>query len=132
MEQTRVLIVDDEPGVRESLRLILKERAQLTVVDSGEAALEAIAGHAFDVVLLDILMPGLDGLDVLERIRAASGAPQVIMLTATKTVKTAVHDFVGEQTYAELPGHRFTLTADFEHVRAGDYDALVIPGGRAP
>jgi protease I len=49
-----------------------------------------------------------------------------------ETVKTAVHDFVGEQTYAELPGHRFTLTADFEHVRAGDYDALVIPGGRAP
>jgi protease I len=47
-------------------------------------------------------------------------------------VKTAVHDFVGEQTYAELPGHRFTLTADFEHVRAEDYDALVIPGGRAP
>jgi two-component system, NtrC family, response regulator AtoC len=90
MEQPRVLIVDDEPGVRESLRLILKDRAQLTLVGSGEAALEAVTMHVFDVVLLDILMPGLDGLDVLERIRAVSPVPQVIMLTATKTVKTAV------------------------------------------
>jgi protease I len=48
------------------------------------------------------------------------------------TVKTAVHDFVGDQTYAELPGHRFALTASFEEVRPDDYDALVIPGGRAP
>jgi protease I len=48
------------------------------------------------------------------------------------TVKTAVHDFVGDQTYAELPGHRFGITATFEEVKPGDYDALCIPGGRAP
>jgi len=48
------------------------------------------------------------------------------------TVKTAVHDFVGDQTYAELPGHRFAITAAFDAARPGDYDALVIPGGRAP
>jgi protease I len=48
------------------------------------------------------------------------------------TVKTAVHDFVGDQTYVELPGHRFAITGDFETVRPEDYDALVIPGGRAP
>jgi DNA-binding NtrC family response regulator len=90
MEQPRVLIVDDEPSVRESLRLILKERAAVTVASSGEAALEAIAAQAFDVVLLDILMPGIDGLEVLERVRALTQVPQVIMLTATKTVKTAV------------------------------------------
>lgn len=47
-------------------------------------------------------------------------------------VKTAVHDFVGDQTYVELPGHRFALTATFEEVKPGDYDALVVPGGRAP
>ncbi len=51
---------------------------------------------------------------------------------AGETVKTAVHDFVGDQTYAELPGHRFQLTATFDQVRPGEYDALVIPGGRAP
>ena len=51
---------------------------------------------------------------------------------AGETVRTAVHDFVGDQTYAESPGHRFAVTATFEDVRPGDYDALVIPGGRAP
>jgi protease I len=51
---------------------------------------------------------------------------------AGETVKTAVHDFVGDQTYVELPGHRFQLTASFDAVRPEDYDALVIPGGRAP
>ena len=48
------------------------------------------------------------------------------------TVRTAVHDFVGDQTYAERPGHRFAINAAFEGARASDYDALVIPGGRAP
>src|SRR5881409_1943221 len=47
-------------------------------------------------------------------------------------VRTAVHDFEGDQTYAEKPGHNFTLNATFAEVRAADYDALVIPGGRAP
>jgi protease I len=47
-------------------------------------------------------------------------------------VRTAVHDFEGDQTYSEKPGHNFTLNATFAEVRAEDYDALVIPGGRAP
>ena len=51
---------------------------------------------------------------------------------AGDTVKTAVHDFIGDQTYVELPGHRFKLTADFESIKPETYDALVIPGGRAP
>lgn len=45
---------------------------------------------------------------------------------------TAIHDFEGDQTYSEKPGHDFTLTANFEGTHASDYDALVIPGGRAP
>ncbi len=47
-------------------------------------------------------------------------------------VLTAIHDFEGAQTYSEKPGHRFTLNATFDAVKAEDYDALVIPGGRAP
>lgn len=47
-------------------------------------------------------------------------------------VHTAIHDFEGAQTYSEKPGHHFTLNATFADVRAQDYDALVIPGGRAP
>jgi len=47
-------------------------------------------------------------------------------------VRTAVHDFEGDQTYSEKPGHNFTLNATFDEINARDYDALVIPGGRAP
>jgi protease I len=47
-------------------------------------------------------------------------------------VRTAIHDFEGDQTYTEKPGHNFTLNASFIDVNAADYDALVIPGGRAP
>lgn len=47
-------------------------------------------------------------------------------------VRTAIHDFDGAQTYSEKPGHNFTLNADFADVSPADYDALVIPGGRAP
>jgi protease I len=47
-------------------------------------------------------------------------------------VRTAIHDFEGDQTYSEKPGHNFTLNASFDDVRGADYDALVVPGGRAP
>ena len=51
---------------------------------------------------------------------------------ANEQVRTAVHDFEGDQTYSEKPGHNFTLNATFAEIKAEDYDALVIPGGRAP
>ncbi|AGI25942.1 hypothetical protein H681_20375 [Pseudomonas sp. ATCC 13867] len=51
---------------------------------------------------------------------------------AGQSIRTAVHDFEGDQTYSEKPGHNFALNADFADVRAEDYDALLIPGGRAP
>lgn len=51
---------------------------------------------------------------------------------AGATVRTAIHDFEGDQTYSEKPGHNFALNATFDDARAEEYDALVIPGGRAP
>ncbi len=48
------------------------------------------------------------------------------------TVRTAVHDFEGDQTYSEKPGHNFHITANFDHIKVKNYDGLVIPGGRAP
>ncbi|MDN6858787.1 DJ-1/PfpI family protein [Pseudomonas sp. CAN2814] len=51
---------------------------------------------------------------------------------AGQSIRTAIHDFEGDQTYSEKPGHNFALNADFAAVRAEDYDALLIPGGRAP
>jgi protease I len=49
-----------------------------------------------------------------------------------QSVRTAIHDFEGDQTYSEKPGHNFALNFDFAKVKAVDYDALLIPGGRAP
>ncbi|MFP4390596.1 MAG: DJ-1/PfpI family protein [Desulfococcaceae bacterium] len=49
-----------------------------------------------------------------------------------ETVRTAIHDFEGDQTYSEKPGHNFALNADFNEIHADDYDGLVLPGGRAP
>lgn len=52
--------------------------------------------------------------------------------TSGQAVRTAVHDFEGDQTYSEKPGHNFTLNATFDDIQAENYDALVVPGGRAP
>ncbi|MCX7643661.1 MAG: DJ-1/PfpI family protein, partial [Armatimonadetes bacterium] len=51
---------------------------------------------------------------------------------AGEKVRTAVHDFEGDQTYSEKPGHNFTLNATFDNIKPEEYDALVISGGRAP
>jgi protease I len=49
-----------------------------------------------------------------------------------QSVRTAIHDFEGDQTYSEKPGHNFGLNFDFDKVKVEDYDALLVPGGRAP
>jgi DNA-binding NtrC family response regulator len=85
-----VLIVDDEAGVRESVRMVLKDTFEPVALDSGEACLKWLGTDKAQLVFLDILMPGMDGLEVLERIRETDSDTPVIMLTATKTVKTAV------------------------------------------
>jgi two-component system, NtrC family, response regulator AtoC len=90
MEKRKVLIVDDEPGVRESLRMVLKEQYDAVQASSGEEALEVLGSLRPDLVLLDVLMSGMDGLAVLERIKEQDPRIPVLMLTATKTVKTAV------------------------------------------
>jgi two-component system response regulator AtoC len=86
----RVLIVDDEPSVRESVRMLLKEAYEPVAVASAPEALSQLATGPVDVVLLDIVMPGIDGLQLLEEVRARHPTLPVVMLTATNTVKTAV------------------------------------------
>jgi DNA-binding NtrC family response regulator len=86
----RVLIVDDEPGVCESLKMTLKSEYECAVTTSGKDALQFLESGRADVVLLDVLMPGMDGMEALERIKGRWHGLPVVMLTATKTVKTAV------------------------------------------
>ena len=85
-----VLVVDDEPGVRESFHLILDDDYEVIDVPDGAAALDVVRATQVDLVLLDIRLPGMDGIEVLERIKAIDEGLEVILVTAVKTVRTAV------------------------------------------
>jgi PAS domain S-box-containing protein len=84
----RVLVVDDELGPRESLRMLLKPSYLIQTADSGKAALEQIPGYRPDIVILDIKMPELDGLEVLRRIKRVDPAIEVVMITAYASLET--------------------------------------------
>ncbi|TMQ15929.1 MAG: sigma-54-dependent Fis family transcriptional regulator [Candidatus Rokuibacteriota bacterium] len=85
-----ILVVDDEPGLRESFRLILDDDYEVVDVPDGPAALDVLRSAQVDLVLLDIRLPGMDGIEVLERIKALDESVEVILVTAVKTVRTAV------------------------------------------
>ena len=99
-----VLIVDDEVGARESLKMILKNDYEVFSAKDAEEAFLQIKVHSPDVILLDIILPDLDGLKVLERIKQNDPDMVVIMITATKTVKTAVEAMkLGAYDYVTKP-----------------------------
>ncbi|MBF0126201.1 MAG: response regulator [Magnetococcales bacterium] len=86
-----ILIVDDEAELRENLAVLLShEGFRVTTAPSGLEGLRLLAGERFDVVLLDLIMPGLDGIETLQEMRKTSSATKFIMLTAFATVNTAV------------------------------------------
>jgi DNA-binding response OmpR family regulator len=85
-----VLVVDDDAGVRESYQLILGEDHHVIAVSNGPAALEMARSHQIDVVLLDLLLPGLDGLEVLRDLKATNPQVPVVMVTGVRTVVTGV------------------------------------------
>ncbi len=84
----RILVVDDELGPRESLRMLLKPAYQITTADSGRAALEILSQIRPDVVILDIKMPEMDGLEVLRRVKRADPTIEVVMITAYASLET--------------------------------------------
>ena len=86
----RVLVVDDETGVRESLRMLLKNDCEVVTADSAEAGLRALEEVPADLILLDLVMPGMGGLEFLSELRERGEAAPVVVLTATKTVQAAV------------------------------------------
>ena len=99
-----VLIVDDEVGVRESLKMILKKDYEVFLAKDAEEAFSQIKAQFPDVILLDIILPGLDGLRVLERIKQNDPDSIVIMITATNTAKTAVEAMkLGAYHYVTKP-----------------------------
>ena len=100
-----ILIVDDEPGVRSALRGVLRDEGySVDTVDSGEACLQRLAGQSYDVVLLDIWLPGMDGLATLTRMRERQFDAQVVIISGHGNVESAVRAIkMGAFDFVEKP-----------------------------
>ena len=93
MKIARILIVDDEPGIRQSLAGVLEDEGYQTyAVATGEECLEEIARSSYDLVLLDVWLPGMDGLETLTRLQEIPFAnrPMVVIISGHGTIETAV------------------------------------------
>jgi len=93
MKPRRILVVDDEPEIRRSLAGVLEDEGyRVDTVESGESCLEALPGAGFELVLLDIWLPGIDGMEVLERIQAVPFAerPVVVVISGHGSIEAAV------------------------------------------
>jgi len=131
MRAMKVLVVDDERAVRESLRRALElEGYAVELAADGEEALERLgAAVAADAVILDVLMPGIDGLEVCRRLRAGANAVPILMLTARAEVDSRVAGLdAGADDYLSKP---FALAELLARLRAllrraanGDSDVL--------
>jgi two-component system, OmpR family, response regulator MprA len=118
MRAMRILVVDDERAVRESLQRALElEGYDVDLADDGEAALERLQGTAqADAVILDVLMPGIDGLEVCRRLRAWANPVPVLMLTARAEVDSRVAGLdAGADDYLPKP---FALAELLARLRA--------------
>jgi two-component system response regulator AtoC len=89
MTQPVLLVVDDEAGVRQSLQMVFNKSFRVIEAGSADEAIDKITAERPDVVLLDIVMPGADGLAVLKQLKSIQPESQVIMLTALNTARTA-------------------------------------------
>ena len=88
MSEPRVLVVDDEEGPREAIRMILKPRHQVFTAGSGEEVLAALPGLRPDVIFMDVKMPRMDGVQLLERVKAIDPGVEVVMITAYASLDT--------------------------------------------
>src|SRR5947208_16911708 len=102
---TNILIVDDETGIRESLAGILEDEGyRVSASASAEECLDKLSKSSFEVILLDVWLPGMDGLDALQKIRALDDPPEVIMISGHGTIETAVRATkLGAYDFAEKP-----------------------------
>jgi two-component system nitrogen regulation response regulator NtrX len=144
-----ILIVDDEPGVRSALGGILRDEGyDVDAVDSGEACLERLSREAYDVVVLDIWLPGMDGLQTLARMRERQVDTQVVIISghgniesAVRAIKMGAFDFVEKplslektvlvvrnalrQRNLEAENRALRARVDAQHVMVGESYAMV-------
>ena len=92
-KKARILVVDDEAPMRESLKdWLMEEGYEVGLASSGQEAIAMVRGKSWDVVLLDLKMPGMDGLETLQRLKGkeVNTEAEILMMTAYATVDTAV------------------------------------------
>ena len=101
---SRILVVDDDASLAEMLTIVLQgEGFETTVVGDGPAALPALRESAPDLVLLDLMLPGMNGIDVCRAIRAESGVPVVMLTAKTDTVDVVLGLESGADDYVVKP-----------------------------
>src|SRR5512140_579158 len=100
-----ILLVDDEPGVRSALSGVLRDEGyEVDAVDSGEACLERLARNGYDVVVLDVWLPGMDGLNTLARMRERQFEAQVVVVSGHGNIESAVRAIkMGAFDFVEKP-----------------------------
>ncbi len=105
MSDASILIVDDEPGVRSALSGVLRDEGyEVDAVDSGEACLERLARNGYDVVVLDVWLPGMDGLSTLARMRERQFEAQVVVISGHGNIESAVRAIkMGAFDFVEKP-----------------------------
>ena len=114
----KLLIVDDEETLRILVRSELEERGyEVDEAESGEKALEKLRSNKYNLVILDIRMPGMDGMEVLKKIREENLAPKVIMLTGVEELKIARDSLnLGANDFLTKPYDIRTLLSCIERV----------------
>jgi DNA-binding response OmpR family regulator len=126
----RILIADDDPTIANLIQVTLKDpRYEVVAVKNGLDALKAFEGAAFDVVILDVMMPFVDGFEACERIRARSDVP-IVILTSRDGTDDIVHGFeLGADDYITKPFKTAELIARVEAImrRVDGYKQRVAP-----
>src|SRR5919106_1363355 len=132
-----VLAVDDEPGVLESYKIILEDTCEVHTVGDGTAALKVLAHEDIHLVILDLRLPDMEGLEVLLRIKEMDEYIGVIVVTAVGDVKTAVRamkevlylrsEVEGYHPFVDIVGRDEKMLEIFELIeRVADSDATVL------
>ncbi|MBW1690481.1 MAG: hypothetical protein DRG87_13015 [Deltaproteobacteria bacterium] len=89
-KRATILVVDDEQGVRQSFHMVLKDEFEVLLAETGNQAIDIFTNNTVDVILLDILLPDINGIELLERLKDMDPNTEIIMITAVKDIQTAV------------------------------------------
>ncbi len=115
--KNKILIVDDEEGVRKSLEVLLEDEYETISVDCGKKALKVLENKSVNVILLDINLPDIDGIELLSRIKELIGETEVIMLSALNSAQKAVDSLrLGAFDYITKPFEADDLLASVKRV----------------